>query len=546
MLVIQKSTMPSWVSWPEPIERACNRAGTRSNNSRLVRPDISFSDRLLIASITNLPRYRRPWGIISWIADYYRTSRTTIYTIGNSIRDRLLDDEHDEQKRIPLSQPLFETLREEAINLERTILSLAFPGGVSIRPMQQILLETLGTSRSVGFISQFLQRAGKKAGEVLNSLDYSGLEAIIGLRDETFFQGRPILLLVEPRTGMIVFGHVAEDRTAETWATALLLTEDQNLSFKGLIEDMAKAFPASLNLIESKTKSKKDNWHIQRDAGKARRSLERKFYQTLGKMEKIEKKCSKKWSDELFEQYYKLDLELSFLMDQHDNFEILITDLAEALEVVELKSGEIRTSSLAEWYLEETIQTMEKLTHEKIIKFVKTLRKAQPELLTNLVWLAPRLDAWREKAVSKWGTILAEQAEKLIARIWKLRQLIINGETKLKKYLQDAQETLSVLINDDDEVGMNLAEEFNEIFNSIPRTSSMIENINGLLKRFLKGRRNFRNHHTAQLYLNLFILWYNCHVFERGKRKGKSPFQWAKMNLSSDDWLTLLGFPKLA
>ena len=66
--------------------------------------------------------------------------------------------------------------------------------------MQQILLETLGTSRSVGFISQFLQRAGEKAGEVLNSLDYSGLEAIIGLRDETFFQGRPILLLVEQRS----------------------------------------------------------------------------------------------------------------------------------------------------------------------------------------------------------------------------------------------------------------------------------------------------------------------------------------------------------
>jgi hypothetical protein len=144
--------------------------------------------------------------------------------------------------------------------------------------MQQILLETLGTSRSVGFISQLLQMAGEKAGEILNSLDYSGLAAIIGLRDETFFQERPILLLVEPRTGMIVFGHVAHDRTAETWATPLLLTEDQNLSLKGLVEDMAAAFPASLNMIESKAKSKKDNWHRKLDAGKARRSLERKFW----------------------------------------------------------------------------------------------------------------------------------------------------------------------------------------------------------------------------------------------------------------------------
>ena len=165
---------------------------------------------------------------------------------------------------------------------------MAFPGGVSIDLTNKYNSKHLDTSRSVGFISQFLQEAGEKAGEVLNSLDYSGLEAIIGLRDETFFQNRPILLLVEPRTGMIVAGLLAQDRTAETWATALLLTEDQNLSLKGLVEDMAAAFGASLNLIESKVESKKDNWHIQRDVGKARRSLERKFYQTLGKIEKIE------------------------------------------------------------------------------------------------------------------------------------------------------------------------------------------------------------------------------------------------------------------
>ena len=114
------------------------------------------------------------------------------------------------------------------------------------------------------------------------------MDAVIDLRDETFFQGWPILLLAEPRSGMIFFGHVATDRTAETWGTALLLTEDQNLSLKGLVEDMAKAFDASLKLIDSKAESKKDNWHLQRDGGRARRKIEREFYQTLSKMLKIE------------------------------------------------------------------------------------------------------------------------------------------------------------------------------------------------------------------------------------------------------------------
>lgn len=53
-----------------------------------------------------------------------------------------------------------------------------------------------------------------------------------------------------------------------------------------------------------------------------------------------------------------------------------------------------------------------------------------------------------------------------------------------------------------------------------PRASSLIENINGQLKRFLKSRRCFANQETQQNYLNLFVLWYNSHLFERGKRQG--------------------------
>ncbi|MCP4166554.1 MAG: hypothetical protein GY759_11755, partial [Chloroflexi bacterium] len=53
----------------------------------------------------------------------------------------------------------------------------------------------------------------------------------------------------------------------------------------------------------------------------------------------------------------------------------------------------------------------------------------------------------------------------------------------------------------------------------------MIENINGLLKQFLHNRRAFRNSDTLQNYLNLFTLWYNTHLFARGKRKGQSPYQ---------------------
>ena len=61
--------------------------------------------------------------------------------------------------------------------------------------------------------------------------------------------GKPILLLVEPRSGMIVQALAADDRQSDTWATLQPMSEGQNLQIKGLVEDMATAFPASLKLI---------------------------------------------------------------------------------------------------------------------------------------------------------------------------------------------------------------------------------------------------------------------------------------------------------
>ena len=88
-----------------------------------------------------------------------------------------------------------------------------------------------------------------------------------------------------------------------------------------------------------------------------------------------------------------------------------------------------------------------------------------------------------------------------------------------------------------------LAQALLALFDAAARTSSMIENVNGLLKQFLYTHQAFRNPDTLQLYLNLFVLWHNTRVFERGKRQGRSPYQIAGIDPGSDDWLDLLGFP---
>ena len=227
---------PTQVQWATPIENAWNyMRQIKISNSVLKRPDIGLSDRLLITSILGQPADQRPWGIVTWLADFYQTTRQTLYTIANSILyPFIVAQDHDQPSQ---SEPLLESEPLPNYQVERAILKMAFPGSVSIRPMREILCETLGVMPEVRFISQLLSRAGQLAGLFLSQLDYAHLSAIVALRDETFFNGKPILLLVEPRSGMIVHATVEDDRKSDTWATILLTLEDKNLQIKGLVEE---------------------------------------------------------------------------------------------------------------------------------------------------------------------------------------------------------------------------------------------------------------------------------------------------------------------
>ena len=129
-----------------------------------------------------------------------------------------------------------------------------------------------------------------------------------------------------------------------------------------------------------------------------------------------------------------------------------------------------------------------------------------------------------------------------IARCWRLRQALINGQTSFRNLAQQAEASLHTLTQDSPLLAQ-LATQLMSLLDAAGHTSSLIECINGLLKSFLLNRQAFRNIDTAQAYLNLFILWHNMRVYQRGKRKGKSPFQWAGIDPGCEDWLALLGFP---
>ena len=107
-----------------------------------------------------------------------------------------------------------------------------------------------------------------------------------------------------------------------------------------------------------------------------------------------------------------------------------------------------------------------------------------------------------------------------VARTWRLRQALISGHDHLRTTAQLAEQDLQTAIAGCP-ILTHLAQRLTEILDAACRASSLVENVNGLLKQFLLNRRAFRNPETLQHYLNLFTLWHNMRVYPAGQAPGQ-------------------------
>ena len=236
---------------------------------RSSRADIPF-----LTLVMCLPKERRPWGIVTWMAGVFLLSRPSLYAVTQRTRERLLSPEVQAVGALP-EMGTGQRIIISPERLARTVLTAAFPGKMALRPLQQLLSEAFDEARSVGRLSELLTEAGQWAGEVLSQIDTSALGVVIAVRDETFFQGQPLLLVIDPVSTVILQATVAPDRQAETWGAVLLMAQDQGAIVGGMVEDMARMYPQSVQEAELEVDVQKDVWHVEREGAQIAQDLER-------------------------------------------------------------------------------------------------------------------------------------------------------------------------------------------------------------------------------------------------------------------------------
>ncbi|MFN2234232.1 MAG: hypothetical protein ACK2U1_08375 [Anaerolineales bacterium] len=550
MRVYPVSTHSGAVTWPEPIEPIYQMLPVRGVQlAGYKRSDLSLADRLFIAAVVNLPAERRPWGSITWLADVFNTSRPTVYAIGERGYTGIQALSSSRTCAPALSAKTSSVARHPLVavtphRIQRTILTLLFPGKVSGRDVAKCLATALDTSRSNATVSLLLHEAGRRAGEILEKVDHSPLGPVVIARDEMFTGRNPNLLLVEPHSLVITGLYATQDREAETWACALLLTQDRGVQITGLAEDGCIPYAASCRAAGLDAAIQRDTWHPLYDTSRVVGDVKREARRLQKAAAKLEKKLTtSRWTDTVFTKWTSLIEHSEALLQQAERLRFWQDCLRDAVEVVDLPSGEIRNAALNQWLLDETLTALQQFDHARIQALTKKLLSQAPDWLTFMNSLMQPLADWQARTAQyfpdpRWAAFF----QSTIARLWRLEHAVRNGHRQYLPSLAEARLWVAEFVTDDP-TAYTLAQDLLNLLERVVRTSSAAEAINSVLRPFVNSRREATDQTSRQLFLNLFCLWFNMHKFDRGPRSGKSPYQLAGIDLGTDDWLTLLGYP---
>ncbi len=561
-MTVYQQTAAREVLWPEPMELIWQVIGLEQKLVvRWKRSDIGLSDRLFIGAVVNLPREQRPWGSITWLAEVYVTSRETVYGIGRQVRQGLLSAGEAEAQAavelLPDPDPLAvgPMIRVTDNRLKRTILSLLLPGGASLRATQDCLNVFLDKSRSVGYLSEFVNESGERAGKILDAIDYSPLGKVVMARDETYFNGLAFLVAVEPHSYVLLAGQVEQQCDSEIWGLSLALDQSrEGLQIVGLSEDAASFYEPSLKKAtellptDFSVQTQKDVWHVQYKGTAVLRTLTRQAWSQLERAEQLAKAPGPQ-DEERVEAWLAAELKADALLELADQFRLWYGCVCDSLELVDQRSGEIRDRATNQWLLDETIKALSSFDHPKIKEWVTYIKNQADQLFTFLDWLEVGLDGWRLQAHTSLTPTDVTFFERLVARAWRLQRAVVNGHRSFQTSAQQALALLEAIIADDPTL-LALAQSLMTLLERVIRTSCAAETVNSIIKPYLRVKRSFRNRQTAQNWFNLFRLWFCMHPFKRShKRQGKSPFQLAGIKVytpegeETDDWLAVLGYP---
>jgi hypothetical protein len=284
----------------------------------------------------------------------------------------------------------------------------------------------------------------------------------------------------------------------------LLEVQQQGVQWLDLASDGARGIRAGVEAAQLVIPLRPDLFHLTQDGWRVSQRLEAQAYQAIETAERARRAQSERNAPKRRRGkplQVKVALPQAEVQEQHaitalDAWEWLWGEIRQALEPYSAQ-GQLTSAQYARQTVKAAVELLNSLPHASIQPFADQLLEKLDELVAPLEWLEQTLAPWREQ--------LDPQTEAFLVWAWQHRQALqLSADQILPAPFQP------------------IATAFWEVLALFHRSSSLAESLHSWLRPYLQVHRGM----PAWLLPLLQLVW-NHHPFQRGKRQGKSPMEWA-------------------
>jgi hypothetical protein len=409
--------------------------------------------------------------------------------------------------------------------------ALAQAEGVSL-PAIQSCLQCLLLERapSVAKLGRLVKAVAARISTLLPVLDEVARPLVKQVSADEIYVKKPVLMVVEPDSMCWMTGSLTSQVTGEVWG-------EQFAALPGLEQvtrDAGSGLSKGVKLLNAARRNKGlplvgdqlDHFHSLRETGRGLRKASLRMHQTFARAEQTQQE---------YDHHRRQGLPLpgqgtkvlylwkraEKAMDHVQHLEQAWQKTNEALRLF-TPTGELNSRVCAEAVLAETLP---KLPDVDFAKAKRLLSKPQ-----TLAYL----DEVQRKLAAVPGSPEVKQA---VVRAEGLRRHpeLMKGEGSSAAALRGVLLMCAVIVSKAGEEGSMVAKAVRNIFRHTWRASSLVEGINSVLRM-----HQARHRKMTQGMLDLKRLYWNCHTFRTGHRKGQSPYERLGLKLPEElDWWEL-------
>jgi hypothetical protein len=371
-----------------------------------------------------------------------------------------------------------------------------------------------GKALSVASLGRRTHAAGVKAGLLLAVFDeYTQPLVRDGAGDEIYVSD-PVLMVVEQESLCWITGRLSNEVSGSAWAQEFArlpnleqLARDGGVALaKGVIlENEQRQMQSRAGIMDQG-----DHFHATWNGGVGLRRAEMRASKALAQAELAEKaleECARQGKTQTgpASRVYQAWKSAEKAMDVWRDTERLWQQIKDALPLV-TPDGELNTRVKAEAVL---AQTLPQLPDSDFAKPKRQLQK--PEMFNYLDVVQTKL---MKLPFAEEVTQAAVQQETL-----RCRPELLKGESPKAAAMRGVMLMCAVVLGKAEQ-GQQALAAVRETFRRAYRASSLVECINSVLRMQQAQHRKM-----TQGLLDLKRLYWNCHMFRTGRRRGSTPYQ---------------------